>query len=57
MTAMDRIGAGQPPERGEGPAVWQAERLTAGGQTARILLGDQEYVLRITRAGKLILTK
>jgi hypothetical protein len=54
---MDRIGAGQPPERGEGPAVWQAERLTAGGQTARILLGDQEYVLRITRAGKLILTK
>jgi hemin uptake protein HemP len=37
--------------------VHRAEELTAGGVLARIVLGDQVYVLRITRAGKLILTK
>lgn len=37
--------------------VHRAEELTAGGQTARILLGDQVYQLRITKLGKLILTK
>ena len=31
--------------------------LTEGGKLARIRLGDQVYTLRITRAGKLILTK
>ena len=31
--------------------------LLKGGQRADILLGDQRYLLRITRAGKLILTK
>jgi hemin uptake protein HemP len=30
---------------------------TAGGTTARIALHGQVYALRITRAGKLILTK
>jgi hemin uptake protein HemP len=39
------------------PPVHRAEDLTAGGQTARILLGDQVYQLRITKLGKLILTK
>jgi hemin uptake protein HemP len=34
-----------------------ATRLTQGGNLARIVLGDQVYSLRITRAGKLILTK
>jgi hemin uptake protein HemP len=34
-----------------------AEMLTAGGNQALIVLGDQVYNLRITRAGKLILTK
>lgn len=34
-----------------------AEELTAGGQQALIQLGDQIYTLRITRQGKLILTK
>jgi hemin uptake protein HemP len=37
--------------------VHDAEALTDGGTHARIVLGDQIYVLRITRAGKLILTK
>ena len=34
-----------------------AEELTKGGTQARIVLGTQVYSLRITRAGKLILTK
>lgn len=37
--------------------VHDAVALTAGGRRARIRLDDKEYVLRITRAGKLILTK
>lgn len=41
---------------GSAPA-WVAEDLTQGGQLAQIRLGEQEYFLRITRAGKLILTK
>ncbi|MEL6551541.1 MAG: hemin uptake protein HemP [Pseudomonadota bacterium] len=36
--------------------VYDAEVLTRDG-LARIALGDQLYTLRITRAGKLILTK
>lgn len=34
-----------------------AQALTAGGNQALIVLGEQVYNLRITRAGKLILTK
>ena len=34
-----------------------AEHLTKGGTTAQIELKGQLYLLRITRAGKLILTK
>ena len=37
--------------------VHDALRLTEGGHLARIVLADQTYSLRITRAGKLILTK
>jgi hemin uptake protein HemP len=39
------------------PPVHDARDLTAGGSTAVILLDGKSYVLRITRAGKLILTK
>jgi hemin uptake protein HemP len=35
----------------------EASRLTEGGDQAHIVLNDQTYTLRITRAGKLILTK
>lgn len=35
----------------------QAEQLTLGGRTAKIMLGDALYTLRITKSGKLILTK
>ncbi|MBT9247532.1 hemin uptake protein HemP [Gemmobacter fulvus] len=34
-----------------------ATNLTEGGNLARIILNGQVYSLRITRAGKLILTK
>jgi len=37
--------------------LYDAADLTKGGDLARIKLADQLYTLRITRAGKLILTK
>ncbi|WP_071210186.1 hemin uptake protein HemP [Loktanella sp. S4079] len=37
--------------------TYAAEELTQGEDRALITLGDQTYILRITRAGKLILTK
>ena len=41
---------------GSAPA-YDARDLTQEGDQAQIVLGDQIYTLRITRAGKLILTK
>lgn len=37
--------------------VYDALDLTKGGDLARIQLNGQLYTLRVTRAGKLILTK
>ncbi|KIT17569.1 hemin uptake protein HemP [Jannaschia aquimarina] len=37
--------------------AYRAEELLAGARTATIRLGDQVYTLRLTRSGKLILTK
>ncbi|ARO15336.1 hypothetical protein BVG79_01994 [Ketogulonicigenium robustum] len=37
--------------------TFDARDLTGKNGQARIILGDQVYNLRITRAGKLILTK
>ncbi|NRB00239.1 MAG: hemin uptake protein HemP [Rhodobacteraceae bacterium] len=37
--------------------LYDAEDLTHGNGLAQIRLADQLYTLRITRAGKLILTK
>lgn len=37
--------------------LYEALDLTKGGDLAKIKLQDQLYTLRITRAGKLILTK
>lgn len=48
--------APRPPETA-GVPVHRAEHLLLGRGEARIVLGDQVYVLRLTRAGKLILTK
>lgn len=41
----------------QAPPVHDALDLTKGGDLAVIRLGDQSYTLRVTRAGKLILTK
>lgn len=37
--------------------TYDARDLIVGGQQARVMLDGQSYFLRITRAGKLILTK
>lgn len=37
--------------------TYAATDLTENGDLAQIVLGEQIYTLRITRAGKLILTK
>ncbi|MEM1341129.1 MAG: hemin uptake protein HemP [Pseudomonadota bacterium] len=37
--------------------TYDARDIVAGGVQARLLLDEQAYWLRITRAGKLILTK
>ena len=55
-----RADAGTAAETGtDGPAeeAFDARMLTGGGQTATIVLDGTRYILRITRAGKLILTK
>lgn len=58
---MTTPGAPQIPTAGPAlpPAIplHNAAALTAGGAVAHIDLNGQIYALRITRAGKLILTK
>lgn len=46
-----------PRQKTQPEPVHDARQLTGGGTCARILLDGQTYILRITRAGKLILTK
>ena len=48
--------AGQPVPRPSQP-VHDARRLAGSDGTAFIVLDDKTYTLRITKAGKLILTK
>lgn len=50
MPSLPSLPAGHIPEH-------LATDLTGGGTLAQIRLADQVYILRITRAGKLILTK
>lgn len=53
MSAEQLVSAAQ----SETFPTYDAEALTDGGNQARIILNGQIYSLRITRAGKLILTK
>ncbi|MBF9044027.1 hemin uptake protein HemP [Rhodobacterales bacterium HKCCE4037] len=46
-----------PSQRPISAPVYDAHRLVGEEQTAMIVLDDKTYTLRITRAGKLILTK
>jgi hemin uptake protein HemP len=57
MPSTDRELPAPAPRAAEALPCHDARRLTAGQGTATILLDGQPYVLRITRAGKLILTK
>lgn len=45
------------PDPAENTARYDARTLTDGGTTAQIALDGKIYTLRITRTGKLILTK
>ncbi|MEL6265982.1 MAG: hemin uptake protein HemP [Pseudomonadota bacterium] len=64
MTVMDRTAAtppsrrlAEPSQRPHHPPQHRASDLTGGGETALIEHEGQVYTLRITRQGKLILTK
>lgn len=59
MTLHDpRLPAAARPHPAAAPLpLHDARDLTGGGAMANILLDGQVYTLRITRAGKLILTK
>jgi hemin uptake protein HemP len=54
---MIRAQTGPDPTLKAAAACHDARELTAGGHIAHVILDGQTYTLRITRAGKLILTK
>ncbi|WP_341862198.1 hemin uptake protein HemP [Gymnodinialimonas sp. 57CJ19] len=54
MTDPDRT---PPAVRPPSEPIYDAQRLVGAAGTALIVLDDKTYTLRITRAGKLILTK
>lgn len=54
---LPAAGSGAPARQDAAPPVHDARSLTEGGREARIRLDGQTYTLRITRQGKLILTK
>lgn len=59
LQAAAEVSLAAPMPRGglEAAPLHDARVLTRGGVQARIQLDGQVYALRITRAGKLILTK
>ena len=57
MPRPDLIAPPASPTRPNQPPMHAARDLTQGGTLAQIDLDGQIYTLRITRAGKLILTK
>jgi hemin uptake protein HemP len=54
---VDERGVASTPRRRPDPPEHAAEALTEGGREARIRFNGQVYTLRITRQGKLLLTK
>ncbi|QFT60390.1 hypothetical protein FIU94_16290 [Sulfitobacter sp. THAF37] len=57
MILMPNLPSSPPETRTDDTAVYDARDLVVNGEKANIVLDGQTYILRITRAGKLILTK
>ncbi|UOA32506.1 hypothetical protein DSM110093_02306 [Sulfitobacter sp. DSM 110093] len=57
MSLMQKLPDPSPASQPLEAAVHDARALVPNGTTANIVLDGQTYTLRITRAGKLILTK
>ena len=57
MNAISKLSAPQPAHDTPELPTYDARNLVGNGVQARIILDGQTYFLRITRAGKLILTK
>ena len=57
MSLMQNLPKPQSIDRSDSTAQYDARDLILNGIKAEIVLDGQTYTLRITRAGKLILTK
>lgn len=57
MNQITRFVTDPETDKAERSPVHSALDLTRGGNTARIVLDNKVYQLRITKLGKLILTK
>lgn len=57
MSLIQNIAAAHIGGDSEDTPLYDARKLIANGVKAEIMLDGQTYTLRITRAGKLILTK
>jgi hypothetical protein len=54
---IDKLPLNSSSSNVNGPPEYAARDLTKNGEIAHISLQEKMYILRITRAGKLILTK
>jgi hemin uptake protein HemP len=54
---MQQVPKARSVDTAEDTAAYDARDLIRNGVKAEIILDGQSYILRITRAGKLILTK
>lgn len=57
MSLMQNLPTASSIDRTDDPATYDARDLIRNGIQAHIVLDGQTYTLRITRTGKLILTK
>lgn len=57
MSMMRNLPSPREVDDSDGTVIYDARDLIANGVKADIVLDNQTYTLRITRAGKLILTK
>jgi hemin uptake protein HemP len=57
MSLMRNLPPPRSADQADGTPIYDARDLITNGIKAEIVLDGQTYTLRITRAGKLILTK